>query len=245
MQLIIDIGNSLSKFAIFQANTLLEHGFIKNESSNNEIQLIFEKYQDLKKAIISSVRTSPPFINFIKNNIKTIELCHQTSLPIKNGYKSPETLGNDRIAAAVAASFIYGKPALSIDAGTCITFDFVDENGTYQGGAISPGIDMRLKAMNTFTERLPYIKFENIYEPLPLIGQNTRECLLLGAVNGCVFEIDQTIHYYKEQYPALKVVICGGDASFLAKAVKNSIFADSLLVLKGLNIILQFNVPEK
>ncbi|MFN4233541.1 MAG: type III pantothenate kinase [Bacteroidia bacterium] len=245
MQLILDIGNSSIKFAIFNGDDLIELGYIKNESSTLEIAELLTKHVHINKAIVSSVRENPPFISFVKEKIATLELNHTTPLPIRISYKSPETLGRDRIAAAVAASAFFGNPVLSIDAGTCITFDFINENGEYIGGAISPGINMRLKAMHTFTGRLPYIKFEDFAEPLPLIGQNTKECLLTGAINGCVFEIDQTIHYYKEQYPALKVVICGGDASFLAKAVKNSIFADPLLVLKGLNIILQFNVPEK
>lgn len=245
MQLILDIGNSSSKFAVFNGDDLIELGHIKNESSSSEIAELLTNHIHINKAIVSSVRENPPFINFIKEKITTLELSHTTPLPIKISYKSPETLGRDRIAAAVAASAIFGNPVLSIDTGTCITFDFINEYGEYQGGAISPGIDMRLKAMHTFTGKLPYIKFENITEPIALIGQNTQECLLTGAINGTIYEIDQTITYYKEQYPSLKIVICGGDSTFLAKAVKNSIFADPLLVIKGLNIILQFNVPDK
>ncbi len=245
MQLIIDIGNSSSKFAIFKGDVLIDSGQIINEDSVYEITDILTKYSQINKAIISSVRENPPFVSIIKGHLTTLELSHTTPLPIKIGYKSPETLGRDRIAGAVAASIIYGNPVLSVDAGTCITFDFVNEKGEYQGGAISPGIDMRLKAMNSFTGKLPYIKFENTTALLPLIGQDTQACLLAGAVNGSVFEIEQAIAYYKEQYPTVNVVICGGDATFLAKAVKNSIFADPFLVLKGLNIILQFNVPDK
>lgn len=245
MQLIIDIGNSSSKFAIFKGDVLINSGQIINEDSINEISDILTSFNQINKAIISSVRENPPFVSIIKEHITTLELSHTTPLPIKIGYKSPETLGRDRIAGAVAASIIYGNPVLSIDAGTCITFDFVNEKGEYQGGAISPGIDMRLKAMNSFTGKLPYVKFENTTTLLPLIGQDTQACLLAGAVNGSIFEIEQTIAYYKEQYPMVNVVICGGDATFLAKAVKNSIFADPFLVLKGLNIILLFNVPDK
>lgn len=245
MQLIIDIGNSSSKFAIFKGDVLIDFGQIINKDSVYEITDILTKYSQINKAIISSVRENPPFVSIIKGHLTTVELSHTTPLPIKIGYKSPETLGRDRIAGAVAASIIYGNPVLSVDAGTCITFDFVNEKGEYQGGAISPGIDMRLKAMNTFTDKLPYIKFENTTALLPLIGQDTQSCLLAGAVYGSVFEIEQAIAYYKEQYPTVNVVICGGDATFLAKAVKNSIFADPFLVLKGLNIILQFNVPDK
>jgi type III pantothenate kinase len=245
MQLIIDIGNTSSKFAIFKGDELIDFGKITNEDSYLEITEILNKYRQANKAIISSVRENPAFVGFIKEHLHTLELRHTTPLPLVFNYKSLETLGRDRIAGAVAASIIYGNPVLSVDAGTCITFDFVNEKGIYLGGAISPGIEMRLKAMNSFTEKLPYIKFENINDTLPLIGQNTQECLLAGAVNGTIYEIDTTIAYYKEQYPTLKVVICGGDTTFLAKAVKNSIFADPFLVLKGLNIILQFNVPEK
>ncbi|MFN7012745.1 MAG: type III pantothenate kinase [Bacteroidia bacterium] len=245
MQLIIDIGNSSSKFAIFKGDVLIDSGQIINEESVYEITDILTKYSPINKAIISSVRENPPFISIIKEHLTTLELSHTTPLPIKISYNSPETLGRDRIAGAVAASIIYGNPVLSVDAGTCITFDFVNEKGEYQGGAISPGIDMRLKAMNSFTGKLPYVKFDTATYPLPLIGKNTKECLLAGTVNGAAYEVEKSIEYYKEQYPTLKVVICGGDATFLAKAVKNSIFADPLLVLKGLNIILQYNVPNK
>jgi type III pantothenate kinase len=245
INLVIDIGNTLSKFALFNKNTLIYSGNINNEDSDNEIADILNNYKEVRNAIISSVRENPPFVNFVKEKLTTIELSHTTPLPIKINYKSPETLGRDRIAGAVAASILYGNPALSIDAGTCITYDFVNENGEYEGGAISPGIDMRLKAMNYFTEKLPYINFKNVKDSVPLIGQDTQTCLLAGAINGSIYEIEQTITYYKEQYPSINVVLCGGDATFLAKAIKNSIFADPFLVLKGLNIILQFNVPDK
>jgi type III pantothenate kinase len=245
MQLIIDIGNSWSKFAIYSGLELVDSGYITNENSSADITEILKKYHQLKKAIISSVRENPPFVSFIKEHLTTLELTHTTPLPVKLNYNSPETLGRDRIAGAAGASVLYGNPILSVDAGTCITFDFVNENGEYEGGAISPGIEMRLKAMHQFTGKLPYVKFDTTKTPLPLIGKNTQDCLLAGAVNGAAYEIEKNIEYYKEQYPALKVVICGGDATFLAKAVKNSIFADPLLVLKGLNIILQYNVPDK
>lgn len=245
MQLIIDIGNSGSKFAICSGLELIDSGYITNENSSAEITEILKKFHPLKKSIISSVRENPPFVSYIKEHLTTLELSHTTPLPVKLKYNSPETLGRDRIAGAVGASILYGNPILSIDAGTCITFDFVNENGEYEGGAISPGIEMRLKAMHQFTRKLPYVKFDTATSPLPLIGKNTQECLLSGAVNGAAYEIEKSIEYYKEQYPTLKVVICGGDTTFLAKAVKNSIFADPLLVLKGLNIILQYNVPDK
>ncbi len=245
MQLIIDIGNSNSKFAVFNGNELIDFGQVTNEDTVVEMTEILNKYRQLDKAIFSSVRENPPFVRYIKEHLTTLELSHTTPLPVKLNYKSPETLGRDRIAGAVGASSLYGNPVLSIDAGTCITFDFVNENGEYQGGAISPGIDMRLKAMHQFTGKLPYVKFDATVAPISLIGKNTHESLLAGAVNGTIYEIEQSVEHYRKQYPALKVVICGGDATFLAKAVKNSIFADPLLVLKGLNIILQFNVPNK
>lgn len=245
MQLILDIGNSSSKFTVFNGDDLIELGHIKKESTHYEIADLLTKHNHINKAIVSSVRENPSFISFVKKNITTLELNHTTPIPIKIRYKSPETLGRDRIASAVAASAIFGTPVLSIDAGTCITFDFINDHGEYLGGAISPGIDMRLKALHKFTSKLPYVKYKNITEPLSLIGKNTQECILIGTINGTIYEIDQTITYYKEQYPSLKIVICGGDSTFLAKALKNSIFADPLLVLKGLNIILQFNVPDK
>jgi type III pantothenate kinase len=244
MQLIIDIGNSSVKFAVFHFENLLEYGFIKNEDSLEEFNGLLNKYAQIDTAIISAVRDAA-IIEQIKKRLNTIELSNATQLPIKLVYKSAETLGRDRIAAAVAASAFYGNPVLSIDAGTCITFDFVNKDAEYEGGAIAPGIDMRLKAMHQFTGKLPYVSFAHVKGRQNLIGSNTEESLLAGAVNGTINEIEKTIEYYRKQYPNLKVVICGGDATFLAKAIKNSIFADPLLVLKGLNIILRLNAPNK
>lgn len=245
MQLVIDIGNSATKYAVFKGNILIENGQINCENEKSEITQLLNKYPELKKAIISNVRNNPLFINYVKNKLYTIELTHTTPLPIKKIYNSPETLGRDRMAGAVGAFELYGKPILSIDAGTCITFDFVNENGEYVGGAISPGIEMRLRAMHQFTGKLPLVNFNKNISTVQLIGKNTHECLLAGAINGAIFEIEKSIEHYQKQYPELKIVICGGDAAFLAKELKNSIFADPLLVLKGLNIILQFNVPDK
>jgi type III pantothenate kinase len=149
-------------------------------------------------------------------------------------------LENDRLAAAIAGATLYpGSNVLVIQAGTCITYEFINAQGEYIGGAISPGIQMRYKAMNTFTGKLPLIEHKKFDG---LIGQTTEESILSGVNNGILAEVDGIINAYKSQYPDLTIILSGGDADFFVKQLKNSIFAVPNIVLKGLNIILDFNV---
>jgi type III pantothenate kinase len=130
---------------------------------------------------------------------------------------------------------------LVIDAGTCITYDFIDKNGVYQGGAISPGINLKLKALNTFTQKLPLIEFKNEFV---LIGQTTEESILSGVLNGTIAEIEGIIGYYSHSFSDLKTIICGGASNFFESKIKAPIFVVPELVLIGLNRILQYNVSK-
>lgn len=176
-------------------------------------------------------------------NYKFIELSGKTSLPVKNLYKTPETLGKDRIANAAGANYYFpGRNVLSIDAGTCIKYDFVNSENEYSGGAISPGLDMRFKALHHFTAQLPLIKKmksggEN------LIGQTTKDSILSGVQNGVMAEISGIINQYRDKFKKVSVIITGGDSIFINTLVskKNRIFAVPDLTLLGLNIILDFN----
>jgi type III pantothenate kinase len=160
-------------------------------------------------------------------------------MPIQIRYATPETLGVDRIAAACGAIALFpGKNCLAIDAGTCITYDFIDHAGNYWGGGISPGIEMRLKAMHTFTTRLPLVK---VNQQASLIGNSTESCLQSGALFGVLGEIEGIIQKYDQNYQELKVIICGGDISLFENQLKPTIFAAPDLVLMGLNRILLQN----
>jgi type III pantothenate kinase len=240
MNLVIDIGNTLSKLALFKGNELIE--FSSTEKLDVAfLQSLVEKKSGIKSAILSSVISHPVDINvFLKKQFHFIELNTSTKLPLKNCYKTPETLGKDRLAVAVGANQLFRNTnVLAIDAGTCIKYDFVNDKNEYLGGGISPGIDIRFKALHTFTDKLPLLSFQQFEK---LVGENTNESILSGVVNGAVHEVKGIITEYEKQFPNLKVLFTGGYSGFFEKQLKNTIFADLFLVLKGLNVILNFNV---
>lgn len=242
MRLIIDFGNSLKKIAIFDKNELIVLN-IYEEFNVQLLELITKDYPEIRSAILSSVIDYPKEIDdFLESNYFFIKLNCDTKVPIINKYKSPKTLGNDRIAAVVAASHKFsGKNLLIIDAGSCVTFDLMTENMEYFGGAISPGIRLRFKALNEFTDNLPLIEPKNIDY---LIGKTTEESILSGVINGLTAEIDGLIDSYKEIYKNLTIIMSGGDYNYFDKRLKNNIFALPNIVLVGLNIILNFNEVE-
>lgn len=193
-------------------------------------------------AIISSVVELPErFIQELSGKVKKVLIFSPAlKLPLQNMYKTPETLGNDRISAAVGAHKLYpGKNLLVIDAGTCVKYDFVNASGQYIGGAISPGLRMRLEGLHRFTGRLPLLELE---QQEALTGQDTKTSIMSGVVNGCAAEIDGIIGRYRQQYSDLTVILTGGDANFLEGKLKNSIFVSPNIVLLGLNEILNYNV---
>jgi type III pantothenate kinase len=239
MKLILDIGNSFIKAGVFEKEKLLQM------ISDTELDTIFideivNKHSAIHSVIISSVREIPAEMNnYLKNKFRLLEFTSTLSLPIKNYYKTPGTLGKDRLAGVVAANFLYPKSnVLVIDAGTCITYDLINKNGEYFGGSISPGLTIRFNALHTFTGKLPLITFQN-YEGLA--GNDTETSILAGVINGFLFEVDMVINSYRDKYDDLKVLICGGDYQFLADRLKNSIFAVPELVLIGLNEIMDRN----
>jgi type III pantothenate kinase len=242
-KIIIDLGNTLAKIAVFRGNSLFTEKVFKTGSYKNLVR--FLNSQPIGSyCIVSGVVDFPAgFEKIIKNNFKTIVLDENTPIPLKNSYKTPGTLGNDRIAAAVAAwNEFPGRDILVIDAGTAVTTDLVSSKGEFYGGAISPGIDMRFKALHTFTGRLPLVKRTNIKY---LTGTTTVESISSGVINGLVAEIDGIIDKYKLLYPEIISVFGGGDSIFLLKRLKNSIFARSNPVLNGLHLILNYNIENK
>ena len=240
MHLAIDIGNSSLKFALFDNKKISEHGIGIQTLS----VILDQKAALISQAIMATVADGGAVTDLLRKfNIPLTILSHQTKLPIKILYKTPETLGTDRVALAVAADRIFqGSPTLVIGGGTCITYNFTDQ-GNFHGGAISPGITMRFQALNHYTARLPYIDWApyqgRAYEGLT--GTDTQDSMVSGVLNGVIQEIDGTIEQYRQRYSGLKVAITGGDMGFLVKNLKNDIFARPDMVLEGLNYILLHN----
>ena len=234
MNLVIDCGNTRIKAATFSDDELREKFSFQ---STDELKSFLHSNR-FEGGIISSVGIPAEEILGWMDAKKKFVLKHTLPLPVKILYKTPETLGVDRIAAVCGALGIFpSDDCLVIDAGTCITYDFIDRNKNYHGGAISPGISMRFEAMHTFTKRLPLVKAA----PEKLIGDSTESSMRSGVMNGILSEVDGFIINYQKKYPDLRVVLCGGDTPFFENNLKPTIFAAPDLVLIGLNRILNHN----
>ena len=239
MNLIIDIGNTAAKVAIFNNNSLVEVFRSSNQYLDclPEILCRFRINQGILASVIDITKDVSEQINALPFPI--IRLSPETPIPIENLYHTPKTLGNDRLAAVIGANEIYPKKnILVIDAGTAITYDFIDAKERYLGGNISPGKKMRFKALHEFTGKLPLIDEEGIRTPL---GVNTESAIREGVIKGIEFEIEGYINSLKMSYPGLLVFLTGGDAILFETNLNNSIFVDTFLVLKGLNRILNYN----
>ncbi|MEM7108580.1 MAG: type III pantothenate kinase [Bacteroidota bacterium] len=236
MNLAVDIGNSAAKIGVFRKDELIyKYEGIKPEN----LQEIVTKFA-ITGAILSTVTDTPEvFLDQISALDRVILLTHQTPLPLRINYDTPETLGRDRIAASCGAQALFpNENCLVIDCGSCITYDVLSVDGTYQGGAITPGLTMRFQSLNTFTSNLPLIQPE---DELTTIGKSTKECIQSGVVNGILSEMEGYIHRLSDIFQPLKLVMCGGDTYFFENKVKARIFAAPELVLRGLNRILQHN----
>ena len=239
MNIAIDIGNTRGKCAVFEGDRLLETFFFDKEKIIKEIKEIIKK-NIISTGIISNVASvSDKIMEELKTILPFQVVSASSKVPFINLYKTPNTLGVDRIAlVAGAVKQFSNKNVLVIDAGTCITFDFVNKKSEYLGGAISPGINMRFHSLNYFTANLPLLEKEEVGN---FIGGNTKESMNSGVVNGVIQEIDGIINQYKKKYMDLTVVLTGGDTNFLSKKLKSSIFANQNFLLQGLNEILIFN----
>ncbi|WP_422107300.1 type III pantothenate kinase [Winogradskyella sp.] len=240
MNLIIDVGNTFVKFAVFKNSTLIHKVSFELKAFKKHYAVLRQEFPELKAAIIASVgRLSERQIEMIANDLDVLELDYNTRLPFKNHYKTPKTLGVDRIALASASVHQFpDNNVLIIDAGTCITYDFVTSENEYLGGAISPGIRLRYEALHNLTANLPLLEKD---QPKGIIGDTTETSIHSGVVVGAVKEIDGVIAQYKAEHQDLTVILTGGDANFLSNQLKNSIFANSNFLLEGLNFILEFN----
>ena len=239
MNLIIDVGNTRIKMAVFQGDAVLVKEVISKEIFLEKIKYFIKEY-DCTHAIISSVGLlDEKVIHESQKLLHLMLLSHRLKFPFKNLYGTPETLGVDRLALITAASCDYrGKNVLVIDAGTCITYDFISSENEYLGGSISLGLEMRFKALHTFTAGLPVVKPAS---KVILIGNTTQTSIQTGVENGLIHEISGTISQYEARFQDLTVVLTGGDLNFLSKRLKNSIFANPNFLMRGLNLILTHN----
>jgi len=240
MNLIIDVGNSYVKFAVFQQSSLIHKSIFELSEFAPAYLNLKERFPKINEVIISSVgKLAAEKIDLIKRDFKVLVLDSNTKLPFKNLYKTPKTLGVDRMALVSATINQFpDSNVLIIDAGTCITYDFVNSKNEYLGGAISPGIRLRYQSLNNFTANLPLLEAEM---PLDILGDSTTSAIHSGVINGILKELDGIIDEYQKKYSDLTVILTGGDANFLSNQLKNSIFANSNFLLEGLNYILEFN----
>jgi len=238
IQLAIDAGNTMVKIEIHNGHDFIAS--VKSPSiSLQELQNIIHRYKP-EAAILASVRKQKTeLVNALKELNTYIELKHTTPLPISLHYESPETLGLDRLAAAVGAHSLFpAKNVLIIDAGTCITIDLLTEDGIYEGGSILPGIDMKFKALHNYTDKLPLLMRP---VEIPLSGKNSKTSIQSGIMHGTLLEIEGFIDFYSSSFPDLQVIITGGDSKLFETTLKSKIFAYPKLVAIGLIKILEHN----
>ena len=243
VNLCIDWGNTNGKAAIFENDKIVKQYVLAPEKMLESLAFITDNYNPQKAVLCSVVEHNPKVENYLSDKLKSgfMTVDGFSRLPINNAYLSNDTVGPDRLALVTAAHFLNpNKNNLVISLGTCITYNFITKNKTFRGGAISPGMSMRLKAMNQFTEKLPEVPVEG---DLLLLGYDTATCMRSGAIFGMAAEIDGMLSEYQSAYPDFNAILTGGDAPFFASKIKSKIFADPDLLLKGLNLIINYNVP--
>ena len=240
MNLIIDRGNTLYKTAVFDGSDLKAVEAFK-ELSVSDLEKIFSK-QRISKTILCSVggKFEEDLIQYLKANTDCYSMDDDLTLPMSLAYKTPDTLGKDRIASVVGAlSCAKGRSVIVIDAGSCLCVDYADGNSVYRGGSISPGIGMKYKALHTFTANLPLLDLDETN--FGFCGSRTDECIHSGVINGTLFEINGFIEKYTENDETVEVFLTGGYADFIAGRLNREVIVDKHIVLKGLNVILDIN----
>ncbi len=240
MNLVIDVGNTLVKLGVFESGELIFRKTCDKDDFLKTLLSISETYPSIKNSLVSSVgKLSAEQAERLEGRYSIITLDHSTKVPFKNNYATPNTLGVDRIALISAAAQQFpAKNVLVVDAGTAITYDFINSNNEYLGGAISPGISMRYKSLHNYTAKLPLLETKT---PEAFVGNSTENSLHSGVVNGVVYEIVGFIDAYKNEFSDLTVILTGGDTLFLRDSLKNDIFANPNFLLEGLNHILDYN----
>ncbi|MDR7208306.1 type III pantothenate kinase [Flavobacterium piscis] len=243
MVVTVDVGNTRIKAAVFEGSTVLENFVFEKNELEKKIENILKKFQNCTDLVVASVGNveKQSFLAFEKL-LNVHFLTHEDHFPFINKYATPKTLGIDRMVLAAGATLQFpNKNRLVIDAGTCITYDFIDEFDNYLGGAISPGLRLRYEALHNYTARLPLL---NLEMPESYIGSSTAQAIHSGVVNGFVYEIDGFIDEYQANFSNFIIILTGGDADFLAKRLKNTIFANSNFLLESLNQTFQYKIDN-
>lgn len=242
MNLCIDQGNSRTKVALFDNEGKLVKSFIYKSFSSTDAERLFALYP-VSDCIISSVaHTAPAVINALNRHSRHFVLFdHTTPVPITNLYDTPQTLGQDRLAAAVGANFLCpDENLLIIDAGSAITYDYVDESNNYIGGNIAPGIKMRLTVLRQMTKRLPTIEVEE-NQLIPLFGKNTHDAIAAGVLRGVEFEVKGYMRTLQDRGKHFQTFITGGNAPYICSNLQIEVRLEKHLVLIGLNRILDYS----
>lgn len=243
MNLIIDIGNTLAKLAV------IDGGRIVAQQSAGRFHpamadTMLTAWPGVDKAVVCSTRGDAEAVAaMVRPKVRyCLEFTPRTPVPIRNDYHTPETLGRDRLAAAVGAAELFsGCNLLIVDFGTALTIDLVTADGTFRGGFISPGVRCRFRALHDYTAKLPLCMPAE--EMLPL-GITTETAVTQGVMNSVAYEIEGYLARMEEEFEGLRTIFTGGDAKYFVKRIKNTIFADCNLVFRGLNRILEYNASE-
>lgn len=248
MNLVIDIGNSRIKAAIFSGGEIVERWYPESLAPE-DLEAILDKYPRIHSSILSSTRNETPSPeHWLAERMRTfVPMGPNVATPLDNLYSTPDTLGPDRLAAAVGANHLYpGRNLMVVDFGTAITIDTVTAAGEYLGGNISPGARTRFRALSDYTARLPMGRLEDgSWAEENIIGKSTQEAIYNGVVNGILFELEGYMSRLEKRFGELSVIFTGGEADFFADKLKNTIFANYDLVLIGLNTILEHNANKK
>ncbi len=238
--LCFDFGNTRKKVAVFHEAEMKEVIVLPDDSTKT-IQSLIDQFHPAKSILSSVIEHNTAIEELLATKTKFHKLNHLTKISFTTPVGKPETIGADRLALSAAAVYYYPKKNnLVIGLGTCITYNFINKYHEFIGGAISPGMEMRLKALNYYTARLPLIKADS---NIPLIGYDTNTNILTGVVLGMAKEIDGFIDAYKEKFRNFNVLLTGGDIAYLGSHLKNKIFADPDLIFKGLYAISKVNNP--
>ena len=249
MNLLVDIGNSRIKWAVAERGRMAAQGHARQLTAET-LDALLDAWP-VRRAIVSSTRgPMPEVLHLVRSRVAdTLEFTQQTPVPVGNAYRTPETLGLDRLAAAVGATVLCpNRNVLVVDCGTALTVDLVTADAVFRGGCISPGLRMRLQALHDGTAALPCCE----PEPLPasaadeaLLGGTTREAIVRGVMQSMLFEIEGYAARCRKKFADLCIIFTGGDAHFFEKQIKNTIFANHNPVFCGLDRILDYNVREK
>lgn len=236
--LCLDFGNTRLKAAIFE-NDVFKVEEVLPDDSKSTIERLVSMYHPHKTILSSVINHNFEIEEILSRQSKFHKISHHSRVNFTSPTGKPETIGADRLALMAAAVHYFPKKnSLVVALGSCITYNFINQNHEFLGGSISPGMEMRFKAMNEYTALLPLVQKDWNF---PIIGYDTKTNLQSGVIAGITYEIDGYIDFYAEKYGNFNVVLTGGDAGYFARQLKNKIFADLNFLFKGLYALSETN----